>query len=364
MVMIMSYETKLGLVFALPLLLIAIIPMVLIIILIIMIIMMISDRRRKYKFEKLPSDFKDKVSSLAYNENIELRKSRVKVRNLIICQIVSFAIAFISILISAVISNENIIFGIIAFVFTLIAIISMVINIKYKKDYYLVFGENIMPKILKLINNDLQYKSDNISNNSAIVDILNAYHTKVPDSKISNSYLESKEDYKNAKFDNIDIYSRYVNFQVQNFANISFKDNEIKINKVYMSEYVYRSFSKLIFNGIFVTVKCNIYLGDYNRIVSNNVINKENKEGEANFIILNNSNHLPTNVLELLSKFYNDYGINYELSYENNKIYFKFYSGDKLNPKPFYNSDNLEQLYLYYGIIKFIIDFTDKISNK
>ena len=61
--------------------------------------------------------------------------------------------------------------------------------------------------------------------------------------------------------------------------------------------------------------------------------------------------------------FYEKYKIMFEICYKNNKVYMRFFTGNMFEPKVFEDTMNINTMYIYYAVIKFVIETTQKISK-
>ena len=72
---------------------------------------------------------------------------------------------------------------------------------------------------------------------------------------------------------------------------------------------------------------------------------------------------LTHDVMEDILNFYLLYKIQFEIIIRKNKAYIKFTTGNIFRPNVLLNSNNLEVLWLYFNITKFIVNFTTKIDK-
>lgn len=332
---------------------------------IILIILEVRKGKRILKRHKLntikgnnPNNwFKDHFDAIDLESLRRIEKAKLKNKIVLSISITSF----ISLVIIGIISSINSDFGIVGTsVFSVILIIMIIISfylkINFEKEYKKVFFEIYTPRLLDLINNNI--KTNSVFNTNDIINIVN-----VSKSSSSNSYNESKDDYNNALF----YTKKHLFYKSQELINIIYNNNDIKLRSITTEAYsaLGKRKAEELFNGLFACAKCNYNLGNYVNISTEQVINRVASSEKYKFIVSNqynidNYNLLSYEHLDLIHNFYLNAGINFEITYSNNNIYFRFFTGNNLSPSIRSNSINVNILYKYYLIIKFIIEFIEK----
>ena len=130
-----------------------------------------------------------------------------------------------------------------------------------------------------------------------------------------------------------------------------------------------------IFEGIFAVTDTNKNINGYVKISRNNLIkdndfriNMDSEEFEKNFDVFSKDKILAmqiltADVMESLIKFKNKYDIDFEIVLMNNNIYLRFFVSNMFEPKIFGSSMDKELIYIYYIILDFIVEITEKINN-
>ena len=193
--------------------------------------------------------------------------------------------------------------------------------------------------------------------------------------------LESKnkiiDEYENAKFDNRPFNRSYTNDYI---------NGKIHNDSIYMCDlstyYEYVNKKKEIcteerFSGLFANIKIN----SSNEKVEIKILNRTNNQNENrnivkldfdefnnNFIIVSDSNIsafqiLTADVMEILNKQLSENNIKFDISIINSNIYLRFYTLPIFEApinEPVLKKENF---YRYYILLKFVINFSDKINN-
>ena len=130
-----------------------------------------------------------------------------------------------------------------------------------------------------------------------------------------------------------------------------------------------------IFEGIFAVTDTNKNINGYVKISRNNLIkdndfriNMDSEEFEKIFDVFSKDKILAmqiltADVMESLIKFKNKYDIDFEIVLMNNNIYLRFFVSNMFEPKIFGSSMDKELIYIYYIILDFIVEITEKINN-
>jgi len=137
------------------------------------------------------------------------------------------------------------------------------------------------------------------------------------------------------------------------------------------------SHTEEIFKGIFAYITCNKDIGTYIKILKNRKINFANtsdrvlmdSEDFEKFFDVYSENRITTtqlltsDIMELLVDFYKKYYLDYEIVFRNNIIYMKFSTGAMFEPRIFGNSMDKELLFVYYSILKLILEISNKVND-
>ena len=67
---------------------------------------------------------------------------------------------------------------------------------------------------------------------------------------------------------------------------------------------------------------------------------------------------------EILTRFYKDYDLRFEVMFKENIIFMRFFTPSMFEPKVFGNSMDKKLLFTYYNIIKFISEVTNQIEKE
>ena len=94
----------------------------------------------------------------------------------------------------------------------------------------------------------------------------------------------------------------------------------------------------------------------------------DSKEFEKYFDVYSDSNILAMEILthdimEELVQFYNTYRIEFEIVIKNNNIYIRFNTGVMFEPNILKKSNDMNTLWIYYNVLKFITNVTIKINK-
>lgn len=72
---------------------------------------------------------------------------------------------------------------------------------------------------------------------------------------------------------------------------------------------------------------------------------------------------LSSDIMQLLIEFHKQYEIDYEIVFRNNTIYMRFFTGAMFEPKIFKNSMDKQLLFIYFYVLKFIVEITKKVNK-
>lgn len=134
--------------------------------------------------------------------------------------------------------------------------------------------------------------------------------------------------------------------------------------------------SKIKYEGIFSVSKLNYYVDNELRIYNSpyainstkNKVEMDSSDFEKYFNVNSSSEILSMQILthdvmDDLVNFYKEYNIDLEIVIKGNNIYIRFDTGAMFEPNILKKSTDMNTLWVYYKIIKFITNFTNK-TNK
>ena len=103
-------------------------------------------------------------------------------------------------------------------------------------------------------------------------------------------------------------------------------------------------------------------------ILKNNKIELDNPEFEKCFDVFGDSRILAMEILthdimEEMIEFYNNIGLDFEIVIKENRIYVKYDVGDIFEGEILRKSTNMETLWIFYNIIQFAINLTQKMNR-
>lgn len=221
-------------------------------------------------------------------------------------------------------------------------------NVKYTKKYKEEYKQKVISSFVKLVDNKLELAEQ--------IDMSLA-----------------KDEYKMANFDTKTYNTFLVSDQIDGYIEqSSIKVWDLNIKKVTGSTK--HKETQEIFQGLFATVKCNNNLEGVVKIsknkqgVSTNKINLDSEIFEEYFDVYSTNKILTLRILthdimEMLVTFHNKYNLDFEIVFNNNKIYLRFSTVDMFEPKVFGSSIHKDLLYTEYVILKFILELTKKVNE-
>lgn len=226
---------------------------------------------------------------------------------------------------------------------------------KYGKEYRKSFKENVIKNLLDTLKPHFIYKPDGVEYD---------YYLKA-------NFNMGKKEYDSKRCDTIDIKDYISGIMYNNkieMSNISFQD---KSNSKYPEDVQYET----IFSMIIATIHMNKNVDEEIRISKNKVIlkNKNNvlmdsTEFERYFDVYSSNKiltmqFLTTDVLSLITDFYQKYKINMEIVIREDKIYIGFDTGVVFEPHIFQKSIDIKTLWIYYSILNFTIQLSGELSK-
>lgn len=314
--------------------------------------------RKSYKYnnyKKEKTEEFEEIYQKLYNENIcNLEKMRKKVRWR---TIIKYTLMMMNLVIYMYISFKYVCMPIRNLIIEIIISCLLVMWDKmtesYEKEYIEFYKNKIIKTFVKLVNKELDYFSE--------------------PSRKGNSNI--RKHYKRACFESYKVddvlVDDYIKGYIENQSLIEISDIHTLCN---MDKEGIKQ--EIIFQGIFATVNCNKSSGAYIKISKNKlkILNKnskvemESREFEKNFDVdavnkIIAMTILTPDTIEYITDFYNKYKLNFEIIFNGDKIYLRFFTGQMFEPKIFGNSMNKKLLYTYYSILEFVIEITRKVNK-
>ena len=312
-------------------------------------------KKEKYKskvsIKDIPEEFEDLYRNL-YEKHIRLLEiKRLKIIFEFIILIGVFIWGFV--IINKYKIDAESLTGILISVGGAIIFIIAVARIMYNNDKYKKYYKNeIIANFIKLLNDKLLYRHGDLENSQ----IEKEYRIAKFDSKAFNK-MHIDDVISGYVFD--DIFIKLYNIDVKYIHDSG--DDELVIDK---------------FRGIFSFVKSKTEFNTYIKILKNKIkfIDRNNRtqmdsqEFEKYFDIYSQDKILAMRILtsdtmEYLIDFYKKFNLKFEIVFNNDKIYFRFFTGDIFEPRILRKSMNKKDLFIYYSILKFIIDVTKKVNH-
>ena len=163
-------------------------------------------------------------------------------------------------------------------------------------------------------------------------------------------------------------------FQADDFISGNL-ENDIQINMTDLAIKVQDNKNNVqVFLGMFVYFRCNKNIGTYIEILKNKStgtkqgdrMQMDSGEFEKYFNVFSNNKIiamqlLTSDVMTDLIDFYNKYKINFEIVIREDTVYMRFFTGNMFEPKISKNPIDKSVLFVYYSILKFIIEISNKI---
>lgn len=289
----------------------------------------------------------EKVYQELYNNNMSGLEEK---RKNVITSFIFVGIAFFIAICGIVFRKFLLILG------GILVAVLMLTNNKKEKNYVLTYKKDIINKFIKLIDNKLEYKTEDIDLRTI------------------------RADYKSANFNNesFDIFKAddYIYGLLNNEVYTEMSDLHIMRKEEYYEDGKRKEMIINVFQGIYTKTQCNKDIGTYIKISKNQFklfrkkdrVEMDSQEFEKYFDIYSENKILTmqlltSDIMAILVDFYNKYKIEYEIVIKNNKIHMRFFTGAMFEPKIFGNSMDKELLLKYYCILKFIVDVTKQVNK-
>lgn len=327
--------------------------------------------KNKITSKQYPAEFEELYKKIFLKNNSEIEKLRIKVRNIsalyLLFLVLTFLFVIFGIFIVPFILNSLDIYinGIIYHtLFLLGAYIcgyrSLMLFGKYKKEipiYKNSFKENVISKIVPLVNSNLLY----FNGNDIAINIEPEYRASGFDGYDYNSF--KIDDYIQGNIED-DLILRMADVIVKNI--IQTKNGES---------------SEDIFNGIFVMINSgdtddkekdnNKIVTIYSNVYSINPDTKvevESEEFNKYFLVSTNDKIyalqiLTADVINILLTYKKVYDLDFEIKIRGARTYIRFHIDNMFEPKIFKEALNKDDIYIYYNVLKFIIDFSKELNK-
>lgn len=327
--------------------------------------------KNKITSKQYPVEFEELYKKIFLKNNSEIEKLRIKVRNIsalyLLFLVLTFLFVIFGIFIVPFILNSLDIYinGIIYHtLFLLGAYIcgyrSLMLFGKYKKEmpiYKNSFKENVISKIVPLVNSNLLYFNGN--------DIA----------------INIEPEYRASGFDGYD----YNSFKVDDYIQGNIEDDLI----LRMADVIVKNIIQTkngesiedIFNGIFVMVNSgdtddkekdnNKIVTIYSNVYSINPDTKvevESEEFNKYFLVSTNDKIyalqiLTADVINILLTYKKVYDLDFEIKIRGARTYIRFHIDNMFEPKIFKEALDKDDIYIYYNVLKFIIDFSKELNK-
>lgn len=327
--------------------------------------------KNKITSKQYPVEFEELYKKIFLKNNSEIEKLRIKVRNISALYLLFLVLTFLFVIfgifiVPFILNSLNIyINGIIYHtLFLLGAYIcgyrSLMLFGKYKKEmpiYKNSFKENVISKIVPLVNSNLLY----FNGNDIAINIEPEYRASGFDGYDYNSF--KVDDYIQGNIED-DLILRMADVIVKNI--IQTKNGES---------------SEDIFNGIFVMVNSGdtddkekdnnkivtIYSNVYS-INSDTKVEVESEEFNKYFLVSTNDKIyalqiLTADVINILLTYKKVYDLDFEIKIRGARTYIRFHIDNMFEPKIFKEALNKDDIYIYYNVLKFIIDFSKELNK-
>lgn len=131
----------------------------------------------------------------------------------------------------------------------------------------------------------------------------------------------------------------------------------------------------IVFQGIFVNISTNKNICAHIKVTTNMRNGTKNSRIDINdskfqeyFNVNSDNEMIAKKILTIdmrteLVQFYNKYSLDYEIIFKDDKIYFRFFTGNILEPNIVGNPMDKDYLFAYYETLKSIVDISYKINE-
>lgn len=269
----------------------------------------------------------------------QLEKIRIDIRNWWIIALVIFIVAFGLFGYATPISNS---------IYVINLCFVLLIITRYLK-YINIYKNQVIGKFVKLIDENLSFKSN-------------------------TNVIETESDYINSELDNTSLtYFNSDDCIVGQINNNSFMTlSDVTVHQ----RFVEGEKSVVAFEGCFIKIDSKINTNIVLKITKNkkksiiareNFVRMDSSEFEEYFDIYTNDKIaamriLTPDIMEELVKFYRK-GVPFEITIKDNKIYLRVHTGTMFEPDIYKKPLNIEQLYIYYCLLHFVINFSKRLDE-
>lgn len=315
----------------------------------IIIIMSGKNVEYDYEIENSTDEFEQLFKETFKNGLEELESARKKAKNNVaIC----FGIIFLITIIIEFFEINNVIITLFL-TFCFFFLVFKIDDNKALRNYRKIYKNNVIPEFISLVNNTMSYTPE--------------------DSELYEVY---KNDYIKANFDKY----KFSSFKAEDFVS-GLIDDKFQVK---MAELVVRREKSVMlyketvtdFRGIFAEIDCikdtKVDIRISQELIRN--IDKANKfeldssEFEKYFNVytenqLQAMKLLTHEIMEILVDFYNKFQIKFEIIIRGKKLYIRFFTANLFEPKLIWSSKDKYTLYIYYTILKFVLEVTKKVNK-
>lgn len=284
----------------------------------------------------------------------ELCKTKIPVlekeRKYIVLLYILIALSILLFFFSFMVFNFSLMFIDIVFI-----VAFMLIFRKKERKYISIYKKEVLNNFIKLIDNNLEYQTENIFSDGIILDYEIA--------NFSNEYF--------------DIYyvDDYISGMLNNEIYTQMSDLHLQRREEYYSDGEKEERIVNVFQGIYSKTECSKDIKTSIKILKNQFkffnhdtrVEMDSQEFEKYFDIYSDDKILTmrlltSDVMTTLIDFYNTYNIIYEIVINSSQIHMRFFTGPMFEPKIFRNSMDKKLLLEYFYILKFVVDVTKEIN--
>lgn len=315
-----------------------------------------SKSHKKYSYKKIKQTtmslyFKDMFNYLESKYSVNLENQRKKVIVATIIYSIFLSILFVLVIFSTYshkFSHNSAVAKILISLSVLPLGYAFFKYRKYNKIYVENFKENIIKNFVGYINHNFNYSMYGGAN--LLNPYLDAEFDDISFNKfVTDDYIEGETKYGS--------YMQICNISLE---NVDSRDH----------------FLNIVYEGMFSASKLNNYIDGELRIKKNkyllnsspNKVEMDSKEFEKYFDVFSSSEILAMQILthdvmEELITFFEEYKIDFEIVIKGNNIYIRFDTGIMFEPNIMKKANDMNTLWIYYKVLKFITNFTIKINK-
>lgn len=247
----------------------------------------------------------------------------------------------------------------IAVVAVVLLLISFFVNTKAETMYRKTYKEKVIGSLIEQLGNNLSYSE---------------ISTKQPN--VLNAYAKAGFDISKYNRSEVD---DYITGQLEEGLNVSMVD--LNLTRVVGSGKNRREVK--VFNGMFVDITANKNVDATIKILANRnkkhskidlmdknceKIEMDSQAFEKHYNVYTDNKIitmqiLTSEIMEMLTQFRNNFGVDQEIVITKNHIYLRFHTGSLFEAKVFGGSINRKDLLSYYGVLKMAILVSKKINE-